>query len=379
MMLFKRTYFIAFLFTAFTAAAQTTTAPDFFEIKKIEATNVKNQAATGTCWCFSTVSLIESETLKKEKKEFDLSEMFIVRNVYIEKAKNYILRQGKTQFGEGGLGHDMINAIEKYGAIPEMYYSGLKKDQKAHDHSKLVPVLQAYLDTLLNHVPVREDWLDGYTAILNDYLGTPPGEFSMLKQGYNNMGYTPVSFAQQVLEFHANDYVSFTSFTHEPFYKSFVLQVPDNFSNGSFINLPLSELTGIVKNAIANGYSVLWDADVSNNGFMQDAGLALNLDQKKKYTKANISADMKEEPADSVTRQKMYENLTTQDDHLMHIVGIEKSKSGKTFFIVKNSWGAVGPYKGYINVSESFFALNTISIVVHKRALSKNLQSQLRL
>jgi bleomycin hydrolase len=255
----------------------------------------------------------------------------------------------------------------------------LKKDQKAHDHSKLVPVLQAYLDTLLNHVPVREDWLDGYTAILNDYLGTPPGEFSMVKQGYNNMGYTPVSFAQQVLEFHANDYVSFTSFTHEPFYKSFVLQVPDNFSNGSFINLPLSELTGIVKNAIANGYSVLWDADVSNNGFMQDAGLALNLDQKKKYTKANISADMKEEPADSVTRQKMYENLTTQDDHLMHIVGIEKSKSGKTFFIVKNSWGAVGPYKGYINVSESYFALNTISIVVHKRALSKNLQSQLRL
>jgi bleomycin hydrolase len=378
-MFFKRTTLFAFLFAAFGATAQTTTAPEFFDVKKIEATNVKNQAATGTCWCFSTISLIESETLKKEKKEFDLSEMFVVRNVYIEKARNYILRQGKSQFGEGGLGHDMINAMGKYGAIPETFYPGLQKGQKTHDHSKLVVELQAYLDTLLKHTPVRENWLDGYTAILNQHLGTPPNEFSMVKQGYNNMGYTPISFAQQVLQFNPNDYVSFTSFTHEPFYKSFVLQVPDNFANGSFMNLPLNELTTVVKNAISNGYSVLWDADVSNNGFMQDIGLALNLDQKKKYTKATITADMKEEPADSATRQRMYENLTTQDDHLMHIVGVEKTKSGKTFFIVKNSWGEMGPYKGYINVSESYFALNTISIVLHKKALSKDLMAQLKL
>jgi bleomycin hydrolase len=378
-MSFKPTYFLAIIFTAFTGAAQTTAAPEFFDVKKLEVTNVKNQAATGTCWCFSTTSLIESETLKKEKKEFDLSEMFVVRNVYIEKAKNYILRQGKAQFGEGGLGHDLINAMEKYGVVPESFYSGMKKGQKTHDHTKLVVALQSYLDTLLKNIPVKEDWLEGYTAILDEHMGNPPREFSMVKQGYNNMGYTPKTFAKEVLQFNASDYVSLTSFTHEPYYKSFVLQVPDNFANASFINVPLNELIAIVKNAISNGYSVMWDADVSNNGFMSDAGLALNLDQKKKYAKAAVSADMKEEPADSVTRQKMYENLTTQDDHLMHIVGIEKSKSGKTFFIVKNSWGESGPYKGYIHVSESYFAMNTISIVLHKRGLTRSLMSTLRL
>jgi bleomycin hydrolase len=181
------------------------------------------------------------------------------------------------------------------------------------------------------------------------------------------------------LHFDANDYISLTSFTHEPYYSKFILQVPDNFSNGSFHNVPLDELIATVKNAVSNGYSVLWDADVSNNGFMQDIGLALNLNQKKKYDKATLNADTKEETADAATRQALYENLTTQDDHLMHIVGVEKSKNGKTFFVVKNSWGERGPYKGYINVSESYFALNTISVVLEKKALQKDLASKLHM
>jgi bleomycin hydrolase len=380
----KRNYFFLLFLIAGTAGAQTKEAPvqqapQFFDIKKINATPVKNQANTGTCWCFSTVSLLESEAYKTEKKQFDLSEMFIVRNVYIEKAKNYILRQGKAQFGEGALGHDMINAVEKYGAVPEEFYTGLQKGQKTHDHSKLVVALQAYLDTVLKHVPINPDWLTGYTKILDETLGTPPAEFALIKMGYNNMGYTPLGFSKDVLHFDANDYISLTSFTHEPYYSKFILQVPDNFSNGSFHNVPLDELIATVKNAVSNGYSVLWDADVSNNGFMQDIGLALNLNQKKKYDKATLNADTKEETADAATRQALYENLTTQDDHLMHIVGVEKSKNGKTFFVVKNSWGERGPYKGYINVSESYFALNTISVVLEKKALQKDLASKLHM
>jgi bleomycin hydrolase len=381
----KRNYFFVLLFIASGVFAQNKEtvavqpAPQFFEIKKIDATPVKNQANTGTCWCFSTVSLLESEAFKTERKQFDLSEMFIVRNVYIEKAKNYILRQGKAQFGEGALGHDMINAVEKYGAVPAEFYTGLQKGQKTHDHSKLIVSLQAYLDTLLKHVPVPADWLSGYTKILDDALGVPPAEFALIKMGYNNMGYTPIGFSKDVLHFNANDYISLTSFTHEPYYSKFILQVPDNFSNGSFHNLPLDELISTVKNALNNGYSVLWDADVSNNGFMQDIGLALNLNQKKKYDKTTLTAETKEEPVDAGTRQALYENLTTQDDHLMHIVGIEKSKTGKTFFVVKNSWGERGPYKGYINVSESYFALNTISIVLQKKALVKDVASKLHM
>jgi len=89
---------------------------------------------TGTCWCFSTTSLVESECLKKNAGELDISEMFIVRNIYVEKAVNYVHRQGHAQFGEGGLGHDLLRGIATYGAMPESVYSGLKSGQKMHNH-----------------------------------------------------------------------------------------------------------------------------------------------------------------------------------------------------------------------------------------------------
>lgn len=348
--------------------------PEFFEVKTIKATPVKNQAMTGTCWCFSTTSLLESEELRNGLKDVDLSEMFTVRNIYIEKAKNYILRGGKAQFGEGGLGHDMIRSVANYGAVPESVYSGLVNGQKEYNHQEMFKKLQSYLDETLKKQPIDANWLNGYTEILDQFLGKAPESFS-----YNGKDYTPLSFANDVLKFNADDFVSITSFTHQPYYKPFILQVPDNFANGSFYNLPLNELTQVVKDAVAKGYTVAWDADVSNNGFRQMQGLALNLDPEVKYTKDMISADMKEMPYDAATRQKLYENLTTQDDHLMHITGVEKSKEGKTFFVVKNSWGQIGPFDGYINVSEAYFGINTISIVVPKSALSKDVLAKLGL
>ena len=303
-----------------------------------------------------------------------LIEMFTVRNIYIEKAKNYILRQGHAQFGEGGLNHDMIRAVGTYGAIPEVVYSGLVNGQKEYNHQKLFTRLKAYLDSLLKKQPISTEWLDGYTKILNEYLGNAPQEFT-----YNGKKYTPLSFAKEVLKFNADDYVNLTSFTHQPYYNAFVLQVPDNFANGAFYNIPLKELVDVVKDAVNKGYSVAWDADVSNKGFKQEVGLALNLDPSIQYTKETLNTETKEMPYDANIRQQLYENLTTQDDHLMHIVGTEKSKEGKTFFIVKNSWGKVGPYEGYINVSEAYSGMNTISIVLPKAALSKELLQKLHL
>ena len=373
LLLFHSTLIASFVF-AQTAQKQTLQKPEFFDIKTVKATPVKNQAMTGTCWCFSTTSLLESEEIRKDKKEIDLSEMFTVRNIYIEKAKNYILRQGHTQFGEGGLSHDMIRAVGTYGAIPEAVYSGLLNGQTQYNHQQLISRLQNYLDSVLKKQPISADWLNGYTNVLDQYLGKVPQEFT-----FDGKKYTPINFAKEVLKFNADDYVSLTSFTHQPYYNSFILQVPDNFANGSFYNISLNELIDVVKDAVGQGYSVAWDADVSNKGFKQELGFALNLDPSVKYTREMVNAETKEMPYDANIRQQLYENLTTQDDHLMHIVGTEKSKDGKTFFIVKNSWGKIGPDQGYINVSEAYFGINTISIVLPKAALSKEMLAKLHL
>lgn len=347
--------------------------PEFLDIKTVKATPVKNQAMTGTCWSFSTTSLIESQAIRGGA-EIDLSEMFTVRNIYIEKAKNYVLRQGHAQFSEGGLSHDMIRSTGLYGAVPEVAYSGLVNGAKEYNHQQLFTRLQAYLDTVLKKQPIDANWLEGYTKILDEHLGKAPQNFS-----YNGREYNAQSFAKEVLKYNAADYVSLTSFTHQPYYNPFILQVPDNFANGSFYNLPLNELMDVVKQAVGKGYSVAWDADVSNSGFRQEVGLALNLDPATKYSKETLGTGTKELLYDANIRQQLYENLTTQDDHLMHIVGTEKSKEGKTFFIVKNSWGEIGPFKGYINVSEAYFAMNTISLVLPRAALSKELLAKLHL
>lgn len=376
----KKVLFIYFFISiAIISVAQplsntTSQPPQFFEVKKLEATSVKNQAKTGTCWCFSTTSLVESDEIRKDKKTIDLSEMFTVRNIYIEKAKNYILRQGKAQFGEGGLGHDEIRAVGTYGAVPLEDYTGLLNGQKMYNHQKMFSQLKKYLDDVLAKQPIAEDWLKGYTKILDDNMGPVPEKFK-----YDGKEYTPLTFAKDILQFNADDYISLTSFTHEPYYKPFILQVPDNFANGSFYNLPLNEFIDVIKSAVEKGYSVSWDADVSNKGFRQDIGVAENLDNKVAYSKDAITPDMQEAPYNATIRQELYENLTTQDDHLMHLTGMEKSKGGKTFFIVKNSWGNVGPFDGYINVSEAYIAINTISLVLPKAALSKELLEKLGL
>ena len=352
-----------------------TPMPGFTIQKSIAATPVKNQAMTGTCWCFSSTSLIESQCLKKNIGELDISEMFTVRNIYIEKAKNYMLRQGHAQFGEGGLGHDLVRAIATYGAVPEAVYSGLKPGEKMHNHTKLAAQLKDYLDETLKTVPVPATWLDDYIKILDKGLGTPPEDFE-----FKGKKYTPKSFAKDVLKFNADDYVNITSFIDHPYYQPFIIEVPDNFSNGAYYNLPLNEMISLTKDAVKSGYSVLWDADVSNDGFMQSRGVAIFPSTGAGGNKKDVDeGNAVEAKWDATLRQQLYENLTTQDDHLMHITGLETSASGKPYFLVKNSWGDIGPEHGYINVSEAYFAINTISLVVPKEALSKEMLAKLKI
>lgn len=357
---------IGFLFAA---NAQNTTLK---VIKENAATTVKNQGQSGTCWNYSTTSLIESEELRKGLGEFNLSEMFSARNIYLEKARNYVLRQGKTQFGEGGLGHDLIRSVALYGAMPQEAFQGVTGE--IPNHTGLEDALKSYLDTVLKTRPLRADWMKGYEAILDQKIGVPPASFD-----YKGKKYTAKSFAAEVLKFNAKDYVNITSFTHHPYYEQFVLEAPDNFYSGSFYNLPLEEMLSLTKSALKNGYTIMWDADVSNGDFQQNKGFALLFDQKGDANAEVIDPNVKERPYSAELRQQLYENLTTQDDHLMHLTGLDQTPQGKFLFKVKNSWGSVGPFKGYIEVSEPYFAINTVSLVVPKAALSKELLKKLGL
>ncbi len=354
-------------------------AKDLIIEKSNAASPVKNQGNTGMCWDFSGTSLMESQFLKTagDAPVPDISEAYTARKIYEEKAENYFLRQGKAQFGQGGLGHDVVRSMALYGAMPEVAFKAKLNDKGLLDHAKLISTLKDYLDTMIA-LNLRGDknagtWRTGVKKYLDEYLGEAPEAFK-----YEGKAYSTKSFAKDYLKFNADDYINITSFTNHNYYAAFVLSIPDNFSNGSYYNLPLEEMIEITKTAVRNGHTVLWDGDVSNSGFSQKYGTALYISDGAAITADDQlgTTELKYSPE---IRQALFENLTTQDDHLMHITGLEKSKNGKTFFLVKNSWGDVGPVNGYINLSQAYFAINTISIIVPKAALSKALLDKLHI
>lgn len=349
---------------AFTQDDLTTTYMNYY-------TSVKDQGMTGTCWSFATIALLESEAQKSGYENLNISEMFIVRNIYLEKANNYILRLGTVRFEEGAMGHDVKTAISKYGAVTEDAYSGLKSG-RSHDHSQLLPRLKSYLNNVLKKIPIDLNWEEGFIKILDEHLGAPPEKFT-----FEGKEYTPPEFAAEVLKYNPDNYINITSFTHHPYYKPFMIEVPDNFSGGEYYNVPLDEMILIAKESIEKGYSVLWDSDVSNENFLMEMGYAM--EWLNPEDRISINPDDEEKFITQDERQKLFENLTTQDDHLMQFVGMKKSKTGKDFFLVKNSWNEVGKYKGFLYASEAYFALNTIAIIVVKDAIPFEIRTKLGL
>lgn len=355
-------YFIllSFLFSSSLALSQY----EFKEVMRIHCTEVKNQAKTGTCWSFATASFIEAEAMRKGHGEHNLSEMFVVQNIYKDKARNYIFRHGKANFSQGALAHDLMRIMETEGIVPEEVFSGLLLGEEKHNHNELEFGMKGFLDGVLSQRPISSKWKDALEGILESYLGAAPTSFE-----YNAKKYTPASF-RDALGFKADEYINITSFNHHPFHESFILEIPDNYSNGSFYNVPIDEMMDSVNRALGMGYTIAWDGDVSEKSFSAKYGMAiLPIDEKREDLFENPGEEIK---VDQLSRQAQFETLSTTDDHLMHIIGKAVDKDGNKYYIIKNSWGEIGPENGYLYMSEAYMRMKTISVLMHQDVFKRS-------
>jgi len=344
----------------------------FTKVIDLAPTPVLSQGHTGTCWSFSTTSFLESEVKRITGKGIDLSEMYTVRMTYPDKAYNYVYRQGKAQFGEGGLSHDVINSVARHGVEPVEAYLGMTPGKATFDHAEMVKNLTAELDSIVENPKkfLKDGWMNTINSTLNEYMGAAPEKFS-----YEGKEYTPQSFAKE-LQIHPEDYVTLTSFTHHPAYSKFILEIPDNFSNGSYYNLPLDEYIETLNDALANGFTVALDTDVSEKTFSGKSGMAIwpAEGEAKDYFKTIL-------PEKWVTpeeRQKAFENYSTNDDHLMHITGMVKDQAGNQYYDVKNSWGTKDLANGgHVYMSVPYLRMKSIAYTVHKNALPEKLRKKL--
>ncbi len=332
-----------------------------FTIKhSLACTPVTAQGSTGTCWSFSTNSFLESELIRQGYPATRLSEMYAVRHIYQDKALNYVLRQGKANFSEGALAHDYINAAARYGVMPYDVYSGKQSPGEPHNHGEMVALLTGMVESVVKLKRPSPKWQMAFAGILDTYLGKVPTEFE-----YNGQVHTSQSLAAQ-FNFDKDDYVSLTSFLHHPFYESFVLEIPDNYSNGQFLNVPIDELVATIDKALAMGYTVTWDGDVSERTFSASNGLAILPEAGREQALQTPGPEM------SVTqemRQDTFLSYETTDDHLMHLVGMAFDQNGTKYYMIKNSWGEVGPLGGQLMMSEAYVRLKTVSILLHKDVL----------
>lgn len=366
----------------------------FTEEVRVPTTPVKNQASTGTCWCFATTSFMESELLRMGKGTYDLSEMFIVRQKYMNQLQDNYLRRGRGNIGQGSLSHTFMNAFRQVGIVPEEVYSGINYDSKTHNHVELAKYMKAIATTAIDMKKRSPEYFELINSLFDIYMGQLPEKFT-----YQGKEYTPKSFAES-LGLNMDDYIELTSFTHHPYYEAFELEVPDNWEHARMYNLPLDELIAVTDHALRNGYTVCWDGDVSEKGFSFKNGVAINPEVKKiedysttdraRFEKMGEGERLEEVykfekpfPEVQVTpeiRQEGFEAFVTTDDHLMHLTGIAKDQNGTKYYITKNSWGTErNTFGGYLNMSESFVRAKTIYIMVHKDAIPKEIRANLEL
>ncbi len=388
----KRLFIVAALAAMFPAAlAAQPGAPDyqFTVVKENPVTSIKNQNRSGTCWCFSGLSFLESEVIRikniKDTAAYpDFSEMFVVGQSYKDRAEKYIRTDGNIGFSAGSEFGDVLHVTEDYGLVPQAAMPGL---QALPVHGELDATTRAYVDAMVKNPnkTLSPNWKKGFDATVDAFLGEAPETFEV-----NGKTYTPASYRDEMGIVPA-DYVTLTSFTHHPFYTSFAVEIADNWRWDTAFNVPIDEFMEVLYNAVENGYTVAWGTDVSEAGFTRNGigvlagkrAATAGSDQERwvgrdgEKKDAAAKALPEEMPTTQESRQEEFDNKLTTDDHGMHIFGIAKDQNGTKYVMVKNSWGETGKYRGIWYCSDSFVRAKSIEIVVHKDALPKDLKKKM--
>ena len=357
-------------------------------------TSVKNQAQSGTCWCFAGVGLIEAEILKKYNVEIDLSEMYLVRWAYANKFEKYVRMQGVCNFSPGGEVFDALYAINESGMMTEDAYNGLVLGDQNHNHGELHTVLAEYgkIVNKQHNGKISKAWPNMVQSVLDVYLGEVPATFN-----YDGAEYDAKSFAEKY-PLNIEDYVQISAFTNHANYKPYIMPIQDNWTNTMSYNMPLDELMNELDNALNNGYTVGWAQDVSDKGFSRKAGVGVVLEDdiekirqsdEKKYKKMSddeikaslykFESVMPEKEVTEEMHQEAYENGQTTDDHSMLIVGIAYDQNGTKYYKVKNSWSERHGMEGYWYCSEPFVRLHTMFFTLNKAGLTSDMKSKLEL
>ena len=370
----------------------------FTTVVENPVTSIKNQNSSGTCWSYSALAFLESEVIKKHpemKNDLDLCESFLVSKTYTDRADRHVRTHGDVSFSQGGSFYDAIFGMKNYGLVPEgiMPYPVTNYGDSLFNFSNFFPPMEAYIKAIATtkEKKINPIWKKDVQHMLDNYFGACPTTFE-----YKGKQYTPQTFVKDYLTLDPNDYVSLTSYTHEPFYSSFILEIQDNWRWASSYNLPLDELMRVMEESVRNGWTFAWGADVSEDGFSRRTGknrcVAAVPDTKKS---AGVGSDQSrwtgEQAGAKITeadgagektitqemRQEAYDNWETTDDHGMQIYGIAKDQHGKEYFMMKNSWGEYGPYKGFWYVTKPYAAYKTMNIVINKNAIPADIRQKL--
>ncbi len=321
------------------------------------------QYYTGTCWCFSTTSFMESEIYRLHKRKIKLSEMYTVYWEYIEKVRRFVERYGHSLVGEGSEA-DAVPAIwRKYGIVPETAYPGYVNGHKEFNHILLMKELEGYLDYVKELDMWDENEVLAHTrTILNKYMGVPPTSFQ-----YQGKTYTPQDFLKDVCGLNMNDYLEFTSFEYMPFWQKGEYTVPDNWrKTKDCYNVPLPVWYGIIKKAMKSGYTIAIGGDVSEPGYRgkYDAAVVPDFDIPEKY----INQD---------AREMRFYNHTSTDDHGIHMVGWTHF-DGHDWYLIKDSSRSArrGKFEGYLFYRDDYVRLKMLDFMIHKSAVDPSILKQ---
>ena len=374
-------------FFSFGQKKDVNTGLKFKDITDIEVTTMKDQASSGTCWCFSGLSFLEAELIRMGRGAHDLSEMWLVKKSYHEKALDYVRYHKEMSFSQGGESNDVMDMISIHGIVPEDLFKGLNYGEKRHRHSEMETVLKNMLDGVVmnKNKKLSTAWLRAFDSVLDAYMGEDIETFEI-----DGREYTPQTYRDE-LGIVPDNYIEIGSFSHHPFYSNFVIELPDNWSHGRIYNIPLDEFTEVLDQALEAGYTALWGSDVSEEGFNSRAGYAiLPSEEKKEMSDAEISkwekmSEEKNDPSLFVnekevtqeSRQEGFDNYQTEDDHGMHITGIAQDQFGRKFYKVKNSWGKYNKFGGYFYASEAFVKAKSMTIMIHKDAIPGSIKTKL--